>query len=80
MKGRDKMCLAIPGKVLQSDGNKSVIEMLGVKKEISTALLDNVKVGDYVLVHAGSAISKIDEDEALKTIELFEELRKISNE
>jgi hydrogenase expression/formation protein HypC len=74
------MCLGIPGKILKIDGTKATTEMFGVEREVSIMLLENVNVGDYVIVHAGSAISLIDEEEAQKTLEIFNELREIMNE
>ena len=69
------MCLAIPVEVNEIlEGEVAVINAGGAKKRISLALLDDVSKGDYVLVHAGFAIEKINEEEAGKTLELFEEL------
>jgi len=74
------MCLGIPGKVIKIDGKSSQVEIMGVSREISIELLQNVKMGDYVLIHAGCAIQVIDEEEAEKTLELFKELRELVNE
>jgi hydrogenase expression/formation protein HypC len=69
------MCLAIPVRVVEVLPNQqAVIDLSGVRKEISTALLDTVQVGDYVILHVGYAIGKLDTDEALRTLELFGEL------
>ena len=63
------MCLAIPVKVVEVLPNQqAVIDLAGVRKEISTALLDTVQVGDYVILHVGYAIGKLDTDEALRTL------------
>lgn len=51
-----------------------MIEIGGVQKEISVELLEEVKVGDYVIVHVGYALSRLDEEEAMKTIALFSEM------
>ncbi len=69
------MCLAIPAKVLDVDiSNDSAKVLIGeVKKEISLSLVDDVKVGDYVLIHVGYALNKISEEEALATLKLFSE-------
>ena len=68
------MCLAVPAEVLEKKENDlALIEIGGVRKDVSLMLVDNVDVGDYVLVHAGFAIEKIDEDEAEKTMQLLEE-------
>lgn len=71
------MCLGLPAKVLSIDGNNSNVEMMGVTSTISIELLENVKLGDFVLVHAGCAIQILDEEEALKTIEIFEEIKEL---
>ena len=74
------MCLGIPGKVIKIENKASLVEILGVSREISLDLLKDIKIGDYVIIHAGCAIAKIDEEEALRTIELFEELKELANE
>lgn len=71
------MCLAMPSKIVELlDDDMAVIELGGVKKTISLGLVEDVTPGDYVIVHVGYALSKVDEDEALKTIALFEEMTK----
>ncbi len=68
------MCLAIPARVVELlPDQMSKISLDGVIKIISLALVEDVQVGDYVIVHVGYALSKIDEDEALKTLELLQE-------
>ena len=71
------MCLGLPAKVLSIDGNNSNVEMMGVTSTISIELLENVKIGDFVLVHAGCAIQILDQEEALKTIEIFQEIKEL---
>jgi hydrogenase expression/formation protein HypC len=72
------MCLAIPAEVIEIEGNDlAVVEAGGAKKRISLSLVDDARVGDYVLVHAGFAIEIVDEQEAKKTMELFEELARL---
>lgn len=73
------MCLGVPGKIIRLDGRNAVAEILGAERGISIELLENVKIGDYVLIHAGCAIQVIDEQEALDTIQLFNELRDVTN-
>lgn len=68
------MCLAVPGKVLSIENNKGVIEIGNMRREVFMHLLPDVKVGEYVLVHAGCAMQTIDEEEAKKTLELIKEL------
>jgi len=66
------MCLAIPAKVVElRDGDQAVIDLAGVRKEISLALVDDVWPGDYVIVHVGYALQKVDPEEAARTLELF---------
>jgi hydrogenase expression/formation protein HypC len=69
------MCLAIPARIveLRSD-DLAVVDLAGVKKEISLALVENVAVGDYVIVHVGYALNKLDPEEAAKTLALFAEI------
>ena len=68
------MCLAVPGKVLKIDNYKGVVEIGNMKREVFMHLIPDVKVGEYVLVHAGCAIETIDEEEAAKTLEIIKEL------
>ena len=69
------MCLAIPAQIITIDNtsNMATVSVDKVKVDVSLALVDDVSVGDYVLVHVGYALNKIDEDEALKTLALFAE-------
>jgi len=69
------MCLALPAQVtaLLPD-DMAVVALGGVSKEISLALVEDVAEGDYVIVHVGYALSKIDPDEAAKTLALFAEM------
>ena len=71
------MCLAIPGRVVEivdEAGGVAKVEVGGVRRNVNVALLDNVRVGDYVLIHVGFALSKVDEHEATMTLRLLEEL------
>ncbi|MGD9787562.1 MAG: HypC/HybG/HupF family hydrogenase formation chaperone [Sulfuricellaceae bacterium] len=69
------MCLAIPARVVQVlDGEMAVVDLGGVKKEISLALVDGVAEGDYVIVHVGYALNKLDPEEAEKTLQMFAQL------
>lgn len=69
------MCLALPCRIveLRSD-ERALIEVAGVGKEVSLALVEDVAVGDYVIVHVGYALTRLDPDEAEKTLALFAEL------
>ena len=69
------MCLAIPAQVVElREGDNAVVDLAGVRKEISLALVEGVAVGDYVIVHVGYALNKLNPDEAEKTLKLFAEL------
>jgi len=67
------MCLAIPSKIVEiRENNTAVVDTLGVKRVISLELLgEDVKEGDYVLIHVGFAIEKLNEEEALERLEIF---------
>ena len=67
------MCLAIPSKITKIDNLMAVIDVDGVRREASLLLVEDAQVGDYVIVHAGFAISKIDEQAALATLALLKE-------
>lgn len=69
------MCLAIPVKIVKLLENEmAVVDLGGVQREISLALLENASVGDYVIMHVGYAISRLDPEEAEKTLRLFVEM------
>ena len=69
------MCLAIPALLVElRDNDQAVVDLGGIRKEISIALVDGVQVGDYVIVHVGHAIGTIDPEEAARTLALFAEL------
>ena len=69
------MCLAIPAQVVElRDNDNALVDLAGVKKEISLALVEGVAVGDYVIVHVGYALNKLDPEEAEKTLKLFAEM------
>lgn len=69
------MCLAIPARVVElAVEEMAIVELGGVRKEVSLALVDDVAVGDYVIVHVGFALSKLDAEEAAKTLALFAEM------
>ncbi len=69
------MCLAIPARVVQLLGDdRALTEVGGVRSEISLGLVDGVGVGDYVIVHVGYAISRLDEEAAARTLALFAQM------
>jgi hydrogenase expression/formation protein HypC len=74
------MCLAIPARIVSIDGISGVIDAEGVRREVSLLLVPDAKIGEYALVHAGFAISVIDEQEARKGLEAFAEVRRLMEE
>ena len=75
------MCLAVPSKIISKDGLLAVVDVFGARREISMALVpDQMDIGDYVLVHAGFAISKVEEEYALDTLQLLKELNEVMAE
>ena len=68
------MCLGVPAKILETGDGAAVVELGGVRREISVMLLDDVSVGEWVIVHAGFAIEKLSEEEAEQTLALFREI------
>jgi hydrogenase expression/formation protein HypC len=72
------MCLAIPAQVVDlRAGEMAVVDLDGVRKEISLALVADVALGDYVIVHVGYALNKLDPKEAARTLALFAELAQL---
>jgi len=68
------MCLAIPSKIVKIEHNMGIIDVEGVKKEVSLLLIEDPRMGDYVIVHAGFAIQKIDEAEAKESLKILREM------
>ncbi len=68
------MCLGIPGKVIEVRGDTAIVDFGGLRKEVSIVLTPDVQPGDYVIVHAGFAISKISREEALEMLKLLNEV------
>lgn len=68
------MCLGVPMRVMSIDGELALCEVDGVRREASLMMVDGVEVGDYVIIHAGFAIQKLDEDDAAETLRVFREL------
>jgi hydrogenase expression/formation protein HypC len=68
------MCLAIPAKITKIANSMGTIDMEGTQREVSLLLLEDAKIGDYVIVHAGFAIHKIDEAEAKESLKVLREL------
>lgn len=68
------MCLAVPLRIVRIEGAMAEVELGGVIRQVSLVLTPEAQVGDYVLVHTGFAISRLDEQEAQETLALFAEL------
>jgi hydrogenase expression/formation protein HypC len=69
------MCLALPARVVELlPGQRAIVDLGGVRKQVSIDLVENAQVDDYVIVHVGYAIGKIDPEEAKLTLALFAEL------
>jgi hydrogenase expression/formation protein HypC len=74
------MCLAVPAKICKIEGQDAWVDIMGNRRRISIALTPEVQVGDFVLLHAGCAIGKIDLEEALETLKMWEEINGITAE
>jgi hydrogenase expression/formation protein HypC len=75
------MCLGIPAKVIEiDDSNQGKVDYLGTKVKTDFSLLDEVKLGDWVIVHAGFAITKLNEEEAQETLSMLREIAQHSEE
>ena len=74
------MCLALPARVVELLPNqRAMVDLGGVRKEVSIDLVDDAQVDDYVIIHVGYAIGKIDPEEAARTLALFAELSDAQN-
>ncbi len=71
------MCLAVPARIIRIEGDMATVEVEGVRRDASIMLLEGPRVGDYVIVHAGFAIQKLDEREALMTLDLLREIKEL---
>ena len=71
------MCLAIPFQLIEINGSAAVGEALGMKREIRVDFIPEPKIGDYVIVHAGFAIERLGETQALEDLEAWEEMRDV---
>lgn len=74
------MCLGIPLKITSIDGKEGTGELNGIKRKIRIDLIEDLNIGDYVMVHAGFAIEKIDEADAKETLDIVNELERVVNE
>jgi hydrogenase expression/formation protein HypC len=72
------MCLAIPSKIVKIEKDIGMLDVQGVRTKTSLLLIEDARVGDYVIVHAGFAIRKIDESEAMETLEILRQAAAIA--
>jgi hydrogenase expression/formation protein HypC len=68
------MCLGVPAKILETSDGVAVVELGGVRREVSVMLIENASVGEWVIIHAGFAIERLSEEEAEQTLALFREI------
>ncbi|TCS78969.1 HypC/HybG/HupF family hydrogenase formation chaperone [Pectinatus cerevisiiphilus] len=68
------MCLAVPAKIIEKDNMMATVDVEGIQRQISLMLLPDAQLGDFILMHAGFAIQKIDEEEANYTAQLLKEV------
>jgi hydrogenase expression/formation protein HypC len=73
------MCLAIPARIIELDGDRAVVDAMGNRWKAKTTLLPEAKLGDLVLIHAGFAISLVDEEEAKKTWQMIAEINELQD-
>ena len=73
------MCLAVPARIIELVDDKAVVDAMGNRWNIRTTLTPEVELGDIVLIHAGFAIAKVEEEEAKKTWELFAEIAELED-
>ena len=73
------MCMAIPARIIELDGDRAVVDAMGNRWKAKTTLLPEAKLGDLVLIHAGFAISLVDEEEAKKTWQMITEINELQD-
>ena len=71
------MCLGIPGKVIKIEKNVAKVDVGGMLRDVSLDLCPDVSIGEYVLIHTGFAIQKVDEEEAKETMEFLKQLAEV---
>ncbi|HEY4706809.1 MAG TPA: HypC/HybG/HupF family hydrogenase formation chaperone [Thermodesulfobacteriota bacterium] len=68
------MCLGIPGRIIEINGETARVDVAGTVKEANVSLMQSVKTGEYVIIHAGFAIERVDEEKAQETLDLIKEI------
>jgi len=74
------MCLGIPAKIIQIEGEFAKANINGATIKVGVQLLEDIRIGDYVLVHTGYALEKLSKEDALETIKTLRELEKFNNQ
>lgn len=74
------MCLAVPSKIISINNTMAIVDVYGARRDVSLLLIDDVNVGDYVLVHAGFAIQKVQEDIAEESLDIVRQVFEKSTE
>jgi len=74
------MCLAVPARVESIEGHEAKVDMGGITRTVSIRLSPDIQPGDYVIVHTGYVINTLDQEEALETLRLFEEMDRLGRE
>jgi hydrogenase expression/formation protein HypC len=72
------MCLSIPAKVISIEGKTAIVSVGGAEYEANLEMVEDVNVGDYILLHTGLAIEKLSEEDALETLKTFEEFEELN--
>lgn len=70
------MCIAVPAEIIEIYNDQALVDFGGVRTKVNTCLVENLNIGDYVLIHVGCAIEKVDKVEAQKTLKIFEQIVK----
>jgi len=73
------MCLSVPAQIIKIEGQMADVSIGGALFKAGLQMVENVRVGDYILLHAGFAIQKISEEDALETIKLLKEMNDLEN-
>ena len=68
------MCYAIPAKILSIKGDIAIVDYGGVKKKVNISLMESIKIGDYILIHAGFAIERLDKQSAEESLQIIREM------
>ncbi|MCK5148161.1 HypC/HybG/HupF family hydrogenase formation chaperone [bacterium] len=72
------MCLAIPMKLIKIEGERGTVEAGGVQRQIGLQMTPDADIGDFLIIHAGFSIQRMEEKEALETLALFEEMERLA--